>query len=150
KLVRSGWSDIAGSHVAARSDGSQLRGIDRQFAQPFARGGENRIDHGRPDGCRWRLAQAPRHLHALDEMNFHSRSLVDPQHLVGVEVRLLDAAAPERDLAIEGGRDPEHGASLDLRPGRIRVHDAAAVYRTDDTLDPDTAILADGHLRDLC
>jgi hypothetical protein len=58
------------------------------------------------------------------------------QHLVSVEVGLLDTAVFERDSAVERGGDPEDNRALDLRLDDIGIDHRAAVDRADNA--PDT------------
>ena len=76
--------------------------------------------------------------------------LGDPHHRVGVEVRLLDAAAVERDLAVERRGHRVDRAALHLRLDLIRVDRDPAVDRADEAVDPYRAVVGDrdlGHVR---
>src|ERR1700754_4957341 len=70
----------------------QLLGVDRQFAQPYARGGEDGVGHCRNDGRRSRLAHSAWRLRAADDMHLDRRRLVHAKDLVGVEIALLDTS----------------------------------------------------------
>ena len=60
-------------------------------------------------------------------MDFDGRRLVDPQHLVGIEVGLLDTPVLERDLAMERRRDAENDRALELGADGVRIDGGAAV-----------------------
>src|SRR5581483_7665814 len=89
--------------------------VDRHLAQTLSRRGEDSIGNGGNDRRRSGLAHASRRLRALDEVNLDDWRIVDPQHLVGVKIRLLDTAVLERDLAMERGRYSEDSSALKLR-----------------------------------
>src|SRR5215467_7319755 len=81
--------------------------VDRHLAQALAGRGEDRIGNGGNDGCGPGFAHSTRRLGALDDMDVDGGCLIDAEHLVGVEVGLLDAAVFQRDLAMQSGRDAE-------------------------------------------
>ena len=74
-------------------------------------------------------------------MDLDGRRLIHAQHLVGIEVGLLDTAVLQRDLAIERGRDAEDDRALDLRLDGVGIDDGAAIDRADDAPDTNGAIL---------
>ena len=74
-------------------------------------------------------------------MDLDRRGLIDAQHLVGVEIGLLDTAVFEGDLTIECRRDAEDDRALDLRPDGIGIDDGAAIDRADDAPDTNRTIL---------
>jgi len=53
-----------------------------------------------------------------------------------MEVSLLNTAAPDNDLAMQGGPQPIVNAALHLRLQNARVDDHAAVGHAHDTVDP--------------
>ena len=57
---------------------------------------------------------------ALDDVDLDGRRFVHAQHLVAVEIALLDAAVLERDFAVQRRRDAEDDRALDLRLARCR------------------------------
>jgi hypothetical protein len=65
-------------------------------------------------------------------MDLDRRRFVDAQHLVSVEVGLLDTAVLERDSAVERSRDAKDDRALDLRPDDIGIDHNAAIDRADD------------------
>src|ERR1700730_4405896 len=93
----------------------ELGAVDRQLSDPLARRREDRVGDRRHDRRRTRLPTTPRSLRALDQMDVDQRRLVDAQYPIVVEISLLDAAVLNRDLAEQGGRDPENYPALHLR-----------------------------------
>src|SRR5262245_16596749 len=79
----------------------QRAGVDRHLAQALAGCGKDRVGNRWDDGRSPSLAHSARRLGALHDVDVDRRGLVHAQDLVGVEVALLDAAALERDLAME-------------------------------------------------
>src|SRR5262245_30265531 len=92
----------------------------------------------RPSPHKWRyagrssdhtgLADPARRLPAFHEVDIDLRHLVDAQHAIVVEIRLLNAALVQRDFAIQCGRQTENHAALDLRDDRVRINDEAAIH----------------------
>src|SRR5690348_5237282 len=90
--------------------------LQRERSDAFTRRREHRVgERGCRDG-RARLADPAGRLAVSHEVHLHRRRLIDPQHANVMEVRLLDPAILERDLAPQGTADAEHDAALDLRP----------------------------------
>jgi hypothetical protein len=58
-------------------------------------------------------------------VNLDFGCLIHPQHLIAIEVGLLDPALPQRDLAIERRRNAEDDRALDLRPDSVGIDDDA-------------------------
>ena len=73
----------------------------------------------------------------------------DAQHLVGIEIGLLDTAVLQRDLAIERRRDAEDDRALDLRLDGVGIDDGAAIDRADDAPDANRSVLRHFDLGDL-
>src|SRR5215475_7407804 len=86
----------------------QRGGVDRHLSQSFASSGEDCIGDRRNDGGGPALAHTTRRLRALNDMNLDRGCLIDAQHLVIMEIALLDAAVLQRDLAMKRGRDPKN------------------------------------------
>ena len=80
-------------------------------------------------------------------MDLDRRRFVYAQHLVSVEVGLLDTADLERDCAVERGGDPEDDRALDLRLDDIGIDHNTAIDRADDAPDTNRAILRDFELQ---
>src|SRR5262249_53514158 len=59
---------------------------------------------------------------ALDEVDVDRWDLVDAQHPVVMEVRLLHATFLQRDFPVERRGEPEDMATLQLRDDGVRVH----------------------------
>src|SRR5262249_26801297 len=109
----------------------QHGGVDGHLSQPFAGRCKDRIGHCRNDGRSPALAHSARRLGALNDMNLDRRRLIDAQHLVSIEVALLDAAVLQRDLAVERRRDAEDDRALNLRADRVWIDDGSAIDRAD-------------------
>jgi hypothetical protein len=74
-------------------------------------------------------------------MNLDRGCLIDAQHLVVIEIALLDAAVLQRDLAMERCRNAKDDRALDLCLDGIGVDDGAAIDRADDAPDTDRPVL---------
>src|SRR6266404_7865550 len=80
--------------------GLQLAGIDRQGADAFSRGSENRVSD------RWRhagagcFAESTGSLHALDNVSLYGWGFVHSHRSVVVKITLLHAPALERNGAV--------------------------------------------------
>src|SRR5690606_21975476 len=102
---------------------------------------------------RWyaRLAHAARwHVEAVRH-DVHPRlrgGLVDARQLVVVEVRLLDGAAREWDVAVLRERQPHDGRAFHLRAHALGMHAVAAVHRRVDARDADLALVTHHHMHD--
>src|SRR5262245_24066272 len=85
-------------------------------------------------------------------MNLDCWRLVDAQHLICVEIALLDAAVLQRDLAVESCGHAKHHTALDPRLHRGGIDHRTAIRRADDAMDTHGAILCDldfGDLREI-
>src|SRR5271165_6998302 len=89
-------------------------GVDRHLSQALARRCKDRVGDRGDDRRGPSFAHPARRLGTLDDMDLDRRRLADAQHLIGVEVGLLDPAIFQRDLAIERGGDAENDRALDL------------------------------------
>ena len=81
-------------------------------------------------------------------MNFDLRHLVDPEHIVLMEVALLHAAAVDRDRPFQRRRETECDAALNLLLDAGGIHYLAAIHRADHAMDPEFPCFH-GYLRDL-
>src|SRR5262245_3876375 len=128
----------------------RLRGpgliTDRQLANPPAGRREDRISQRRHDARSARLADSAWRLQVLYQVDLDPRRLVDAQHPVIAEVRLLDAAVLDGDLAVERGRQAEHDPALHLRANRVGVDLDAAIDRAPHVGRVDGTILVDADL----
>ena len=79
-------------------------------------------------------------------MHVDHRHLVDAEHRVVVEVRLLHPAAIDRDPAIEGRRERIHCAALHLRPHLLGIDREARIDGGDEPVDADGAVGRHRHL----
>src|SRR5205085_3725095 len=112
----------------------QVRGIDRQLADALAGGGEDGTgDRGR-EGRQARLADTARRFRALHDVHLDLRHLIDAQHLIVVEVRLLDAPVLEGHLAVERGSQAVDDRALDLALDNLRVDGLPAIDRSNDAM----------------
>ena len=85
------WSSAFRSHRLL-----QRGGVDRQLSQALAGRRKDRVGDCGNDGRSPGLAHSARRLETLDDVDLDGRRLVHAQHLVGVEVGLLDTAVLER------------------------------------------------------
>ena len=83
------------------------------------------------------------------DVHLDGRHLVDAQERVVVEVRLLDHAVLQRDLAVQRRRQPEADAAFHLRANVVGVDRDAAIDGAHDAIDAELVVLVDRHLRDL-
>ena len=74
-------------------------------------------------------------------MHFDVRDLINAQHAVVVEIRLLDPSLVDADLAIKRGGKPEDQPALQLRHDRIRIDRNAGVDRRGHAAQVDLALL---------
>src|SRR5438477_10985715 len=65
-------------------------GVDRKLSQALASCSKDRVGHCWHDGGSPGLAHSARRLRTLDDVNLDGRRLIHAQHLVGVEIGLLD------------------------------------------------------------
>src|SRR5258708_7864978 len=99
----------------------QIMVLQRQRTDALAGRGEDRVaERRRHDRHRWLAAAAPEAA-ALDDDRIHLRHLGETDDLVVVEVRLLDAAAPDGDLAIKRGTESIRHRAVDLHVRRHRI-----------------------------
>src|ERR1700674_1851109 len=99
--------------IAELGSPGQILVLDRQAADALAIRSEDGVgDRGRNHRCA-RLPDAAPFLAAGEgEMHLGLRRVFQPNHRVGVEVALLDAAAPDRDFAEQhGAQAVDHAAS---------------------------------------
>src|SRR6267143_880792 len=133
----------------ARRTGEAASAEDRQLADALAGGREDRVRHGGRDRRRARFADSTGGFLARHDVHLDLRHFAHSQHPVVVEVRLLDAAVLERDLAVEGRGEAVHDGALDLAPDDIGVYRHAAVNRGDHAVHLRRAVRAHRDLRDL-
>src|SRR5438445_1331040 len=122
---------------------------DRRLADALAGGREDRVRHRGRDRRRARLADSAGGFRARHDVHLDLGHFAHAQHAVVVEVRLLDAAVLERDLAIQGGGEPVRDRTLDLALDDVGVHRHAAVHRGHDAVHLRRSVRADRDLRDL-
>jgi hypothetical protein len=80
------------------------------------------------------------------------RRLVHAQHLIRVEVALLDTPVLQRDLAIEGSGGAEDDAALELRLHGVGIDNGAAIHRADHASNADATFFRHfdlGNLREV-
>src|SRR5260370_5260987 len=76
-------------------------------------------------------------------MDIDLRRLIDTQHPVVVEVRLLDPSRVDDDFAVERRGQAEDQAALELRHNGIRVDDDAGIDRRSDSAQMYFALFVD-------
>src|SRR5215471_9616060 len=82
-------------------------------------------------------------------MDLDGWRLVYSQHLVAIEVGLLDAAVLQGDLAMERRRDAENDRALDLRLDGVGIDDGTAINCADDAPYPHRSVLRHLNLGDV-
>src|SRR5438128_3245393 len=124
----------------------------RQGAYTFTGSGIDRVGQRGRDGRQAGLADAAERLVVAGRGNEMRADLrrrrVDASHLVVVEVRLLDPAALEADLAKSRKADAPHNSAFELRPDAIEIDNRAAIEGDVHARDRQFAIGTDRHLDD--
>src|SRR5467141_3736795 len=87
---------------------------------------------------------------AFYDVDLNGGRLVHTQHLIGIEVGLLDTAALQRDLAVKRGGGAKDDTALELRLHRVGIDHGAAIHRADHTANADGAFFRDFDLSYLC
>jgi hypothetical protein len=82
-------------------------------------------------------------------MHLDLRHFSHPQHLVAVEVVLLDLAVLQRDRAVQRRAEPETDAAFHLGRDDVGIDRRAAIDGADNALHFHVAVLVDGDFRDL-
>src|SRR5260370_40899917 len=124
----------------------QQAGIDWHLAQALAGGRIDRVgDRGNDCRCPG-LAHTTRRLRAFHDVDLNGGRLVHTQHLIGIEVGLLDTAALQRDLAVESSGGAKDDSALDLRLHRVGVDDGTAIDPTHQPLYADGAAFTSSDL----
>src|SRR5262249_2856024 len=65
---------------------------------------------------------------------------MDPQHLVGVEIGLLDSSVFQGDLAVKCCRGAKDDRTLDLRSNGVGIDGDAAIDRANDPVNVDLSV----------
>src|SRR6266849_9190717 len=120
-----------------------------QLADALAGGREDRVRHGGRDRRRAWFADSTGGFLARHDVHLDLRHFAHAQHPVVVEVRLLDAAALERDLAVEGRGEAVDDRALDLALDDVGIYRHAAVHRCHDAMYLWRSVGTDRDLRDL-
>jgi hypothetical protein len=81
-------------------------------------------------------------------MDLDRGRFVDPHHSIIIEVALLHPAFGDHDLVVEGGREPEDEAALDLRHDAVGIDDRAAIDHRHHAADRDLSLAVDLGLHD--
>jgi hypothetical protein len=92
----------------------QLSVLDRELANAFTHGGEQRVADCRHHRWHARLADSARGLGTGHDMDFDNGHLMHPEHRIIAEVALLHAAILERDRPAERRRRPKMARPLTL------------------------------------
>src|SRR5262249_22358272 len=66
---------------------------------------------------------------------------MDPQHLVSVEIGLLDSSVLQGDFAVKCRRDAKDDRALDLGPNGVGINGDAAIDRADDPVNANLSVL---------
>src|SRR6266704_286187 len=124
----------------------------RQGAYAFARSCVDRVGQRRRDRRQAGLADAAERLVVAGRGNEMRADLrrrrVDASHLVVVEVRLLDPAGLEADLANGRKADAPHNSAFELRTDAIRIDNGTAVEGDVHARDRQLPVGADRHFDD--
>src|SRR6202047_77710 len=97
--IAAAQSILVGGESRYRLRRPELSAVNRQLPQALSSRIEYRVDNCGRDAGRGRFAHSSRCLGTVDQMDLDGGCFVDPQHLVGVEVRLGYTTPLERDLA---------------------------------------------------
>src|SRR5215831_1933920 len=97
----------------------QHGGVGGHLSQALAGCREDRVSDCRHDERGPAFAHSARRFGTLNDVDFDGRRFVHPQHLVGIEIGLLDTAVLECDLAMQRCGDAEDDCALYLRPDGI-------------------------------
>src|SRR5215207_2322596 len=122
---------------------------EREDAYALARCGVDRVGDRRPDRRHARLTHPGRPLGAWHDVDFHLRHFVEAQHVVTVEIALLDSAALKGDLRLHDGAEAEADPAFHLGADDVRVDRHPAIDGADDALDLWLSPVVDGYLGDL-
>ena len=108
---------------------------------PFASSGEDCIGDGRGDrGCAG-LADPCGWRYALDQVNFYRWHLVNAQHVVVVEIALLDSATIDGDGVFESRSEAVNNAAEHLLFDATGIDNDAAIHSTNDTIHAKLALV---------
>src|ERR1700693_1067719 len=92
----------------------QYSGVDWHLAQPLASRSKDCIGDCRNDARSPALAHSARRLEAPHNVNLDGGRLIHAQHLISVEIALLNTTVLERNFSVERRRDAEDDRALDL------------------------------------
>ena len=120
-LVMSDLRRMAAAHRPLGLRVSQIMVLQRQRADALAGCREDRITQRRRDDRNRGLADPAPGRRRWARSRSRSSASGQPQHRIVVEIRLLDAAVLDGDLAVEGGGEREDGRAFDLHLDRQRV-----------------------------
>src|SRR5207244_9289745 len=156
-----GWPKAVGAVTAAAIEASPIAAarafptaldhrdavvLERERADALAGGREVRVQHRRGGHADRRLAHAAPEPAGRHDDRLDLRHLRDAHRIVGVEVRLLDAAVLDRALLHEETRQPVDERAGNLPLDLRRVDGVAGIGRAHDA--PHLDLVAAGH-RDL-
>src|SRR5262249_15963801 len=131
------WSPPGGGRKAAGTFSLRSRQVvvpQRQRADTLARRGENRIAECGCDHGDRRLAAAAKGAATRYQHRLNLRHLSHAEHLIVVEIRLLDAAFFDRDLTIERSAESIDHRALDLHLDAHRVDNGTRIDRQHDAM----------------
>jgi len=111
-----------------RSDDGDCRGSSAQGADALAVAAKIAFTSAGASGASGVSPCRPRNRRsARARLDF--RHVADAHHRIVVEIRLLDTAIANGDLAVKRGGEPVHHAAFDLRNRRIGIHHVALIER---------------------
>src|SRR5436853_3979572 len=122
---------------------------ERKLAQPLS----IECEHGVCD--RWRnwwntgFPKAAGIIATRHEIDFNLRHVTHAEHLISVEIGLLNRAVLNRNRAVKGCAQAIGDRAFTLRLSAVGIDDHAAIYRGEHALDLGRAIGFRGNLRNL-
>jgi hypothetical protein len=122
---------------------------DRESADRLAGDREQGVAHGRGDAWQPYLTDPSHGIALRDDVRLDLGHVAHTQDRVAVEVPFDGASMLDRDLTVQGGRQPVRDPAFHLRFDRIGVHDRTAVDRAHHARHADFPI-HELHLRHLC
>src|SRR5262249_25950665 len=97
-----------------------------------------------------RFAHPARQLSVLDDVDIDHWRFVHAEHLVRIEIALLDTPVLQCNLAIKRRCDSEDDGALNLGANCVRIDDDAAIDCTDNTPDTTRPLVRPLHFGNLC
>src|SRR5260370_12058550 len=126
-----------------------MSGTNWQASDGVAGGSENGVGQRGSNRGNAGLADACGAQFARNDVDLDFRGFEHAEHLVVVEIRLLDAAVFERDFRFESGRQTEDDAAFHLCFDDVWMDSATAIDSADDAMDAHRAVFLHRSFDDL-